>query len=126
MISTLRLGLFHFRNDDVVLIAGDRSTIAALGQHLQAAFNAGETCVAIHALAVVSARHPASLFAVRGDVQPCAENAFAWRCRDADVQRLVTAGSAASELYFDLASTPPYLYVNFTGHYGDAWWATYG
>lgn len=122
----LHLGLFNFRNDDVLLIAGDTAAIAALGNRLRAEFGSGKSCVPIHDLASVSTRHPALLFAVRGDIRPQEKDALVWRCSEADVQRLIAAGSQATELYFDLTRTPPYLYVNFSGHYNEEWWATYG
>jgi hypothetical protein len=122
----LRLGLFNFRNDDVLLIAGDRDAVTALGNHLRAEFDSGKACVAVHDIASVSKRHPATLFAVRGDCQPPEKNSAVWPCSEADLQKLIAAGAGASELHFELARTPPYLYVSFSGHYGEAWWTTYG
>jgi hypothetical protein len=122
----IRLGLFNFRNDDVVLIAGDKAAVVALGNHLQAEFRSGKSCVAIHDFASVSSRHPVSLFAVQGTFPPLERNSCVWPCSDSDIERLVAAGSQAAELHFDLSKTPPYLYVNFSGHYDETWWATYG
>lgn len=122
----LRLGLFNFRNDDVLLIAGEAAAIVELGVRLRAEFEAGKSRVAIHDLASVSSRHPALLFAVRGDFHPQGKNSFVWPCSETDIQSLVAVGDKATELYFDLSRTPPYLYVNFSGHYDDAWWTTYG
>jgi hypothetical protein len=122
----LRLGLFNFRNDDVVLMAGDEAAVAALGKHLEAEFRSGNAYVPVHDFASVSLRHPVSLFAVKGTLPPPERNSFVWPCSDADIARLVAAGSQATELRFDLSRTPPYLYVNFSGHYDETWWATYG
>lgn len=122
----IRLGLFNFRNDDVVLIAGNQAAVVALGNRLQAEFRSGKSCVAIHDFASVSSRHPVSLFAVQGTFPPLERNSFVWPCSDSDIEKLVAAGSRATEFHFDLSKTPPYLYVNFSGHYNEAWWATYG
>jgi hypothetical protein len=122
----LRLGLFNFRNDEVVLIAGDKAEITALGSCLENEFRSGKAYVPIHKFALVSSRHPVRLFAVKGAFPPPEEGSFLWSCSDADIGRLVTAGSQATELRFDLSRTPPYLYVNFSGHYNETWWATYG
>jgi hypothetical protein len=122
----LRLGLFNFRNDDVLLIAGDVADVAALGHRLFAEFNSGKKCVAIHDLVSVSSRAPALLFAVQGDVQLEDENAFVWPCSETDIQQLVNADTGAGTLHFDLARTPPYLYMSFSGNYDEQWWASYG
>jgi hypothetical protein len=126
MSKTLHLGLFNFRNDDVLLLAGDRAAVLELGTHLRKEFDSGKSYVAIHDVAVVSAGHPASLFAVKGDFAPPENNAFIWHCSAADIENLLTAGSQASELHFELAKTPPYFYVSFSGHYNEVWWSTYG
>lgn len=121
----IRLGLFNFRNDDVVLIAGDKAAMVAFGNRLQAEFRSGKSCVAIHDFAFVSSRHPISLFAVRGTFPALERNSFVWSCSDSDIEKLLAAGPQATELHFDLGKTPPYLYVNFSGHYNETWWATY-
>jgi hypothetical protein len=126
MPQTLRLGLFNFRNDDVLLLAGDSAAVVALGMHLSKEFDSGKSCVAIHNVAVVSTRHPASIFAVRGDFPSPEQNAYIWRCSTAHIEELLTAGSGASELHFELTRTPPYFYINFSGHYNETWWSTYG
>lgn len=41
----IRLGLFNFRNDEVVLIAGDQAAVVALGNHLHAEFRSGSETV---------------------------------------------------------------------------------
>jgi hypothetical protein len=97
-----------------------------LGIRRRAEFASGNSCVAIHELVSVSSRHPALLFAVRGDFRPQEINSFVWPCSETDIKRLVVAGDKASELYFDLTRTPPYLYITFSGHYDEAWWTTYG
>ena len=121
---TLHLGMFNFRNDDVVLLAGDPGAIAALGTHLQQNFDAGRSCVAIHTLAQVSARFPVRLFAVRGATASMEPDALVWPCLDADILKLVDGDT--SHLYFDLASAPPFFLVTSSDHYDAAWWATYG
>ena len=122
----LRLGLFNFRNDDVVLIAGDKATVAELGKRLQTEFRSGTSCVAIHDVASVSARHPVLLFAVQGRFRPPEKNSFVWTCSDSDVEKLTNAGTRATQLRFDLSRTPPYLCVDFSGHFDETWWTTYG
>lgn len=126
MTSTLRLGLFNFRNDDVLLLSGSAKGIADLGRKLQIAFQAGQTRIAIHDLALVSENNPARLFAINGSGDLQEKNSFVWKCTETDIHALLSAGTGASELYFDLSKTPPYFYVNFSGHYNDAWWQTYG
>ncbi len=126
MSKTLRLGLFNFRNDDILLLAGDRAAVVELGTHLSKEFDSGKLYVAIHDVAVVSAGNPASLFAVKGSFAPPENNAFIWYCSAADIEKLLTAGSQSSELHFELARAPPYFYVNFSGHYNEVWWSTYG
>lgn len=121
----LRLGRFNFRNDDVVLIAGDKAAVAALGHRLEAEFRSGKAYVPVHDFASVSPRHPVSLFAVRGTFPPPADDSLLWPCSDPDIARLVAAGSQGTELRFGLSRTSPYLYVNFSGHYDETWWATY-
>ena len=123
----LRLGLFTFRNDDVVLLAGDPDAIAALGTHLQRQFEAGHAYVAMHALAQVSTRFPARLFAVRDALPSMEADALTWPCGEGDIHALgdMAAGTAPSQKYFALATTPPYFLVTCSGHYDAAWWATY-
>jgi hypothetical protein len=122
----LRLGLFNFKNDDVLLLTGNTAEMVELGQRLHIGLSTGSGWVAIHTLAKVSVRHPVLLFAARGDMALPEKDTFVWRCPDADIQKLLAAGSAAAELYFDLTTTPPFLYVSFSGHYDDVWWSTYG
>lgn len=121
----LRMGLFNFRNDDVLLIAGDKASVAALGRHLRTEFESGKSCVAIHDVILISERHPAMLYAVQGDLEVHEKNAFIWSCSVNDIETLLAAGQGASELYFALSKTPPYFYVNFSGHYDEAWWSTF-
>jgi hypothetical protein len=122
----LRIGLFNFRNDDVLLIAGDKASVAALGSHLRAEFERGKSCVAVHDIALASKRHPAMLYAVQGHRGSHEKNALIWSCSEHDIERLLAAGQGPSELHFELSKTPPYFHVNFSGHYDEAWWRTFG
>ena len=47
----VRLGLFNFRNGDVLLVTGDVAALRAFGKRIQAAFDSGISSVAVHEFA---------------------------------------------------------------------------
>jgi hypothetical protein len=62
MNKPLKLGLFQFKNDTVLLLVATPAAAVALAQQLESALENGPFKFALHEIAQVSTKHPAKLF----------------------------------------------------------------
>jgi len=122
-MQTMRLGLFTFKNDEVLLLAGDKSTFLKLASAIEAALKTQAT-LAIHETSEVSNKHPAKLFAVVRPDRPLSENEFYWPCSSVTVEKLRSLGGSSSQAYLEL-STPSLFMVSCGESYGPEWWQRY-
>jgi hypothetical protein len=126
MSKSLRLGLFYFRNDDVVLLSASPKELSLLADRIEQSIDKGQFVIPIHESAQVSAKNPAKLYASSTSSGDKEENAFWWKCSEATVEKLRVAASKSSEQYFDVSGSTPFLLVTCSSHYNDQWWQTYG
>jgi hypothetical protein len=119
----MRLGLFTFKNDEVLLLAGDKSTFLKLASAIEGALKTRAT-LAIHETAEVSNKHPAKLFAVARPDRPLSANEFYWPCSSVTVEQLRALGDSSSEVYLELSSSSLFM-VSCGESYGPEWWQRY-
>ncbi len=119
-MNQLRLGLFTFRNEDVLLLAGERYALIALAQAIEEAQENLAT-VAIHQRAQVSPKHPAKLYAVKAPAARLEQGEFYWPCSFRAADEVRSLANAGSEKYFGLSSPLPFL-VTAGPQYSVAWW----
>jgi hypothetical protein len=125
----LRIGFFpRFKNADSILLAADAEGVQVLLDTIAKAVANPDRAVPVHELALVSAKHPASLY--------FAVNANAARSVAATTYHLDVSGNARLDVEgllepllkssrghqcFDLNPKPTVLVVS-VGEYDDAWW----
>jgi hypothetical protein len=126
MTQRLRLGLFYFRNDDVVLLSATSDGLFLLANRIEQAIDKGQFTISIHEIAEVSAKNPAKLYASSAATGITEENEFWWRCNGVTVEKLRVAANKSSEQYFDVAGSAPFLLVTCSNHYDDLWWQANG
>jgi len=63
MSQNLRLGLFYFRNDDVVLLSASSKDLSLLADRIEQATERGQFVFPVHEIAKVAAQKPAKLYA---------------------------------------------------------------
>lgn len=126
MSKGIRLGLFYFRNDDVVLLSASPKKLSLLADRIEQSLDKGQFVIPIHESAQVSSKNPAKLYASSSPSGDKEENAFWWQCSETTIEKLRVAASKSSEQYFDVSGSTPFLLVTCSGHYNEQWWQTYG
>lgn len=122
----MKLGLFQFKNDTVLLLAATPASAANLADLVENAIENGSFIIPIHELADVSKRHPAKLFASSEAAQKLGESEFWWKCNDVTVKNLRDIARRAGEQYFELSRPFDLFSVSCTDYYNDQWWINYG
>lgn len=122
----MKLGLFQFKNDTVLLLAATPASAANLADRLETAIENGSFTIPIHELAEVSKKHSAKLFASSETTQKLGEREFCWKCNDVTVKKLRDIARRAGEQYFELSRPFDLFSVSCTNYYNDEWWQTYG
>ncbi len=100
MSKSLRLGLFYFRNDDVVLLSASPKELYLLADRIEQSIDKGQFIIPIHESAQVSTKNPAKLYASSTSSGDKEENTFWWKCSEVTVEKLRVAASKSSEQYF--------------------------
>lgn len=126
----LYLGFFtDFAGGDSVLLHGNHGDIAELTRQLQRFSVSEKSLFPIHAIAAVSPRHPATLFANR--LQMKVGHDFQWLCSrrafEAVAVKLaaLAAAPSAGHQCFELMQSPVTLIVS-VNEYGPQWWGKFG
>jgi hypothetical protein len=119
----LRLGLFTFKNDDVLLLAGDRPALLDLAKALETA-RKHQAVAAVHEIAEVSQKYPAKLYAARKPDAPLTGNEFYWPVDNDALDKVRLLADSGSERYFELSNSM-LLLVSAIQTYNTAWWETY-
>jgi len=126
MSQSLRLGLFYFRNDDVVLLSASSKDLSLLADRIEQSIERGQFVFPVHEIAKVAAQKPAKLYASSSSSGVKEENAFWWKCTDATVEKLRATATRSSEQYFDVTGSTPFLMITCSDYYNEQWWQRYG
>lgn len=125
-IAMLRLGVFQFKNDIVLLLAASPADAIALAERLESALENGSFKLPIHEIAQVSKRHPAKLFVSPEPASKLGENEYWWQCNFVTVEKLKAIAQRAGEQYFELSRPCDLFSVSCLSYYNEQWWQTYG
>jgi hypothetical protein len=126
-MSGLRLGLFHIKNDDVLLLTGSKADIGRLADQLEGTLSNHIFTLPLHDHVTVSKRHPAKLY-VSSELMPTLEaNEFWWRCTNSDIRKLRKITDNQFDCFISLSRPSDLFQVSsHVYYYNDDWWRTYG
>lgn len=116
----MNLGLFNFKNDDVLLLSGSSRELNDLADKIETILDTPRLSLNIHHLCKVSTKHPAKLYASAIFNSSKTVNEFWWKCTLISVDLIRKAANKDKETSFDTNRVP--LLITTSRHYNSDWW----
>ena len=122
----MNLGLFNFRNDDVLLLSASSKEMLSFAKDMQKFIDSNDSTFAVHERLNVSSKKAVKLFASSSCSGGGSRDEFWWKCTAKTVREIVKITEGEGEKYFDVQGLSSLLLVTCSSHYNDDWWSDYG